>query len=214
MLELTLLQKIAVGILPVILAVTVHEAAHGYVANRFGDSTARTLGRLTLNPIKHIDPIGTIVVPLLMFIFTPFVFGWAKPVPVNPRHLHRPRRDMFLVALAGPVSNLLMAVGWALITLWALKMGPAMIAEPLALMGQIGIFINIVLAVFNLLPLLPLDGGRMVATVLPPRWAVQYEKSEPWGLPIVVILLLTGVLSAILVPVVAFFIDIFAMVMR
>ena len=214
MLELTLIQKIAVGILPIVLAVTVHEAAHGYVANRLGDATARMLGRLTLNPIKHIDPLGTIVVPLLMFIFTPFVFGWAKPVPVNARNLHRPRRDMFLVAVAGPVSNLVMAVIWALITLWALHMAPAMVAEPLALMGQIGVFINIVLAVFNLLPLLPLDGGRMLAMVLPPRLAYQYEKTEPWGLPIVVLLLITGVLSAVLVPVIAFFIDLFAVVMR
>lgn len=203
MLELSLLQKIAIGILPILLAVTVHEAAHGFVANALGDPTAKRAGRLTLNPIRHIDWLGTIVVPLLMYLFTQFVFGWAKPVPIDPRRLRDPRRGMFLVAAAGPGANLLMALGWALVIVAALKgLGAGMrFAEPLALMGQVGIFVNLILAVFNLLPILPLDGGRMLASVLPPAWARGMARLEPWGLPIVVILLVTGVLSSILVPI-------------
>jgi Zn-dependent protease len=202
-LELSLLQKIAIGILPILLAVTVHEAAHGFVANALGDPTAKRAGRLTLNPIRHIDWLGTIVVPLLMYLFTQFVFGWAKPVPIDPRRLRDPRRGMFLVAAAGPGANLLMALGWALVIVAALKgLGAGMrFAEPLALMGQVGIFVNLILAVFNLLPILPLDGGRMLASVLPPAWARGMARLEPWGLPIVVILLVTGVLSSILVPI-------------
>ncbi|HER34378.1 MAG: site-2 protease family protein [Halothiobacillaceae bacterium] len=203
MLELSLLQKIAIGILPILLAVTVHEAAHGYVANAFGDPTARRAGRLSLNPIRHVDWLGTIVVPLLMYLFTQFVFGWAKPVPINAARLRNPRRDMFLVAAAGPGVNVLMAVGWALVTALALKGldGGWTLAEPLALMGQVGIFINLILAVFNLLPILPLDGGRMLVAVLPPRWGDQFSRLEPWGLPIVVVLLVSGVLGGILVPI-------------
>ncbi|MGM0516165.1 MAG: site-2 protease family protein [Pseudomonadota bacterium] len=200
-----MLQKIAIGILPILLAVTVHEAAHGYVANALGDPTAKRAGRLTLNPIRHIDWLGTIVVPLLMYLFTQFVFGWAKPVPIDPRRLRDPRRGMFLVAAAGPGVNVLMALGWALVTVAALKGldGGMRFAEPLALMGQVGIFINLILAVFNLMPILPLDGGRMLASVLPPAWARGMARLEPWGLPIVVILLVSGVLSSILLPIMA-----------
>jgi len=204
-LELSLLQKIAIGIVPILLAVTVHEAAHGYVANALGDPTAKRAGRLTLNPIKHVDWLGTLVVPLLMYLFTQFVFGWAKPVPIDPRRLRDPRRGMFLVAAAGPGVNILMALGWALITVAALKGldGGMRFAEPLALMGQVGIFINLILAVFNLLPILPLDGGRMLVAVLPPAWGRRMARLEPWGLPIVVILLVSGVLASVLVPIMA-----------
>jgi len=204
-LELSLLQKIAIGIVPILLAVTVHEAAHGYVANALGDPTAKRAGRLTLNPIKHIDWLGTLVVPLLMYLFTQFVFGWAKPVPIDPRRLRDPRRGMFLVAAAGPGVNVLMALGWALITVAALKGldGGMRFAEPLALMGQVGIFINLILAVFNLMPILPLDGGRMLVAVLPPSWGERMARLEPWGLPIVVILLVSGVLASVLVPIMA-----------
>lgn len=203
MLELSLLQKIAIGIVPILLAVTVHEAAHGYVANALGDPTAKRAGRLTLNPIRHVDWLGTIVVPLLMYLFTQFVFGWAKPVPINASRLRNPRRDMFLVAAAGPGVNVVMAVGWALVTALALKGldGGWMLAEPLALMGQVGIFVNLILAVFNLLPILPLDGGRMLVAVLPAAWGDRLSRLEPWGLPIVVVLLVSGVLAAVLVPI-------------
>ncbi len=203
MLELSLLQKIAIGIVPILLAVTVHEAAHGYVANALGDPTAKRAGRLTLNPIRHVDWLGTIVVPLLMYLFTQFVFGWAKPVPIDPSRLREPRRGMFLVAAAGPGVNILMAIGWALVVVLALKGldGGMRFAEPLALMGQVGIFVNLILAVFNLLPILPLDGGRMLASVLPVAWERRMSRLEPWGLPIVVVLLVSGVLSSILLPI-------------
>ncbi|HQT43373.1 MAG TPA: site-2 protease family protein [Halothiobacillus sp.] len=203
MLELTLIQKIAIGLLPIMLAVTVHEAAHAYAANFFGDGTAKFLGRMTLNPIKHIDPLGTIIIPLAMFILTSFVFGWAKPVPVNARNFKNPRRDMALVALAGPASNILMAFAWAGMTaigVAGLSSG-AWYAEPLSLMGQIGIFVNILLAVFNLLPLPPLDGGRVLVAVLPPTAANKVAMLEPWGFPILLLLLFSGALSFVLSPI-------------
>ena len=203
MLELTLVQKIAIGILPIILAVTVHEASHAFVANYFGDNTAKALGRLTLNPLKHIDPLGTVVIPLVMYVLTQFVFGWAKPVPIDPRNFRNPRRDMFLVAAAGPVSNILMAFAWALLTalgIHGLDQG-SWYAEPLALMGQIGVFVNLLLAIFNMLPLPPLDGGRMLVSVLPVDAARRVAALENWGFPILLLLLFTGVLSAILIPV-------------
>lgn len=203
MLELTLIQKIAIGILPIVLAVTVHEAAHGFVANYFGDNTAKALGRLTLNPIKHIDLLGTVIVPLVMYVLTQFIFGWAKPVPIDPRNFRNPRRDMFLVAAAGPTSNLLMALAWAGLTAIGVHAlpGGSWYAEPLALMGQIGIFVNVLLAIFNLLPLPPLDGGRMLVSVLPPDVAAKVAGLEAWGFPILLLLLFTGALSAILVPI-------------
>lgn len=204
MLELTLVQKIAIGILPILLAVTVHEAAHAFAANFLGDGTAKFLGRMTLNPIKHIDPIGTIVVPLAMFILTSFVFGWAKPVPINTKNFNNPRRDMALVAIAGPASNILMAFAWAGLTavgVSGLSSG-AWYAEPLALMGQIGIFVNILLAVFNLLPLPPLDGGRVLVALLPPQAANKVSMLEPWGFPILLLLLFTGVLSFVISPII------------
>jgi Zn-dependent protease len=202
-LELTLIQKIAIGLLPILLAVTVHEAAHAYAANFFGDGTAKFLGRMTLNPIKHIDILGTVIIPLTMFILTSFVFGWAKPVPVNAQNFKNPRRDMALVALAGPASNIVMAFAWAGITAFGVAglSSSAWYAEPLALMGQIGIFVNILLAVFNLLPLPPLDGGRVLVAVLPPNAANTVSRLEPWGFPILLLLLFTGVLSFVLSPI-------------
>ncbi len=203
MLELTLIQKIAIGILPIILAVTVHEASHAFAANFFGDRTAKMLGRLTLNPIKHIDPIGTVIVPLVMYVLTQFVFGWAKPVPIDPRNFRNPRRDMFLVAAAGPASNILMAFAWAGLTAVGIHGLPegSWYGEPLALMGQIGIFVNLLLAIFNLLPLPPLDGGRMLVAVLPAQAAAKVSALEAWGFPILLLLLFTGALSAILIPI-------------
>jgi Zn-dependent protease len=199
--ELTLLQRIVVWILPVIFAITVHEVAHGWMAKKYGDNTALALGRLTLNPIKHIDLLGTIILPgLLLITGTGFIFGWAKPVPVDPRHFKNPRRDMAIVALAGPVANLLMAVGWALIARVGVAIGMQMesVSLPLIYSGIAGISINLVLALVNLLPIPPLDGSRILTGVLPHYWAWQYNRLERFGFIILLVLLYTNVLSVIL----------------
>ena len=203
MLEVTLVQKIVAWVLPVLFAITVHEVAHGWVANRLGDSTAFMLGRLTLNPVKHIDPLGTIIVPgLLMLLKTGFLFGWAKPVPINWRNLRQPKRDMALVAAAGPASNLLMAMGWALLIRAAQVLGDAGLA--LVFMGVAGIFINTILMVLNLLPLPPLDGGRVMTGLLPGPLAYRFSRIEPYGFFILIALLVTNVLGHILWPVASF----------
>lgn len=195
-----LLPQIAIWALPVLFAITVHEVAHGWTARRFGDRTAEMLGRLTLNPVKHIDPIGTIVVPLALLMMGGFIFGWAKPVPVAQQNLRNPRRDMILVAAAGPVSNLVMALIWAVIAKLALMINIPWASEPLALMGAAGVIINIVLAVLNLLPVPPLDGGRVVSNLLPPRASDKFDRLEPYGLLILLALLATGVLASIIGP--------------
>jgi Zn-dependent protease len=201
---LSLIQKLAVLALPVILAVTLHEAAHGWMADRLGDHTARALGRVTLNPLKHIDPIGTVLVPLGMFALTGFMFGWAKPVPIDARNLKRPRKDMALVAVAGPGANLLMALGWGLAIVFAQSIAHSSpwIAEPLLFMGAAGVLINVILMVLNLLPIPPLDGSRVVASLLPYNAARSYARIEPYGLFIVVALLVTGLLGRIVMPLV------------
>lgn len=200
--ELSTPQLIAVAILPTLFAIVVHEVAHGWVAKRCGDNTAYMLGRLTLNPLKHIDPVGTILVPILMIAFLGFAFGWAKPVPIDWRNLHNPRRDMVLVAAAGPMSNLLMAIAWGLLTKLAgyLPADLSMIALPLIYMGIFGIFINVILMVFNLFPLPPLDGGRVAVGLLPPRLSHGLSQLEPYGLLIILVLLGTGVLWKIIGP--------------
>ncbi len=205
--ELNTIQQVVVLVMPVLFAITVHEAAHGWVASKLGDSTAKQLGRVTLNPIKHIDLLGTVILPLGMYLLTGFMFGWAKPVPVDWRNLRNPRRDMALVAIAGPASNLIMAVLWAIgmqVGVHLLETLP-WVAYPLIYMGTAGIMINTILMVLNLLPILPLDGGRIVASLLPPKLAVPYARLEPWGLFIIVSLLATGLLGNIISPVLSMF---------
>jgi Zn-dependent protease len=205
MAELSLLEKIIVWAIPVVFAITVHEVAHGWVANYLGDPTAKSLGRLTLNPIKHIDPIGTVVLPLILVYLGGFIFGWAKPVPVTWQKLRSPRRDMAIVAAAGPVANLIMIILWAVLAkvLLMIDQTPGPLLQFVLVMCSIGIIINIILMVLNLLPLLPLDGGRVVTSLLPPRLAVLYSRLEPIGLIVILVLLVTGVLANILMPVVS-----------
>ncbi|MCU7809874.1 MAG: site-2 protease family protein [Candidatus Thiodiazotropha sp. (ex Notomyrtea botanica)] len=201
---LSLIQKLAIFILPLVFAITVHEAAHGWMAKRLGDKTAEMLGRVTLNPLKHIDPVGTILVPLGLYLMTGFMFGWAKPVPVTWQNLNHPKRDMGLVALAGPGANLIMALIWAvMVYIGAMSMESYdWVALPLLLMGVAGVLINSVLMALNLLPILPLDGGRVLYSVLPQKQAQIYSRMETFGLIIVVLLLVTGLLGVILWPVV------------
>ncbi|HET98633.1 MAG TPA: site-2 protease family protein [Desulfurivibrio alkaliphilus] len=200
--ELTLIQKIAVWALPLLFAITVHEVAHGWMARRLGDSTAHLLGRLTLNPAKHIDPVGTILIPGILLLLGGFIFGWAKPVPVDWRNLRDPRRDMMLVAAAGPLSNLVMAIGWGIVMKIGLVLveGTPMLGMPLVYMGGAGIFINLILMVLNLLPIPPLDGSKILSGLLPPQLAMQYNRLEGVGFFILLALLATGVLGSILGP--------------
>lgn len=201
MMELTLIQKIAIWAIPLIFAVTIHEVAHGWVASFFGDQTARLSGRLTLNPIKHIDLMGTIIVPITMLLFTRFIFGWAKPVPVDPRNMTRPRTGMACSALAGPTANLLMAIAWAAIAkagILAEQMGYGWIGVPVVYMGDAGIMINVVLGVLNMIPVPPLDGSRIVSALLPPRIAYRFNLLEPYGFFILLLLLFTGVLNVLI----------------
>lgn len=197
--ELSLVQRIVVWILPVIFAITVHEVAHGWVARKCGDNTAYQQGRLTLNPMKHIDWFGTVILPgLLLLTGTGFIFGWAKPVPVDARNFKNPRKDMAWVALAGPVANLLMAVGWALLARLGVAIGVEAISLPLIYSGVAGISINLVLALINLLPIPPLDGSRIITGILPHYWAWQYNRLERYGFIILLVLLYTRILNAIL----------------
>jgi Zn-dependent protease len=208
MLEITIIQKVVAWTLPVLFAITVHETAHGWMALQLGDKTAMMLGRLTLNPIRHIDPLGTILIPGLMYMMAGFMFGWAKPVPVTWQNLKQPKRDMVLVAAAGPAANLLMAVLWALTIRIGLALGDTGLA--LVFMGVAGIFINTVLMVLNLLPLPPLDGGRVMTGLLPGPLAYKFSRIEPYGFFILVGLLVTGLLGVILWPVIEFFIGLMA----
>ncbi len=205
---MNLVQTIAIFALPVIFAITLHEAAHGYAARHFGDVTAWRLGRISLNPIRHIDLVGTIVVPLVILMASTLMgssgilFGWAKPVPVNFGALRNPKRDMLWVAAAGPGANLLMALMWALAMKVGLLLPSNAFSVPLDLMADAGIKINLVLMILNLLPILPLDGGRIAVSLLPTSLAISYSRLEPLGFPILIVLLMTRVLDSILSPLV------------
>ena len=201
-----LVQSLTISALPIIFAITLHEAAHGYAARHFGDPTAWMLGRISANPLRHIDPIGTLLVPAVI-VFTSyvaldsvFIFGWAKPVPVNFGRLRNPKRDMLWVAGAGPAANLAMALAWALLFKLVTLMPIHAYSLPLAEMARIGINVNIGLMVLNLLPLPPLDGGRIAVSLLPYPLAVRFSQLERWGFPILLVLLFTGLLGDIMRP--------------
>lgn len=205
--QLTLVQTLAVAAIPILFAITLHEVAHGWVARHFGDRTAEMLGRLTVNPLKHIDPIGTVLVPALALMTTGFLFGWAKPVPVATRNLRNPRRDMMLVAAAGPIANIVMAIFWAFfVRIVGMSGMEGMTAVFFQTMGQIGVLINVILAVFNMLPIPPLDGGRVLSGLLPPHASARLEALEPYGLIIVLafIFLAWGYLRPVIAVVTGF----------
>lgn len=215
----TIVQQVSVWALPILIAVILHEIAHGWAANRLGDPTAARAGRLTLNPLPHVDLFGTIILPLLLIVtHAPFLFGWAKPVPVNFGNLRRPKRDMVLVAAAGPLTNIVLAIASALLfhSLMHVRLpahsaltGPLIAGlTPLALMAQYSVVINIVLAIFNLIPILPLDGGRVLTGLLPVRQAIAFSRLEPFGLLIVIALLASNVLDRVLGPVVGVFLHV------
>jgi Zn-dependent protease len=205
---------IALYAIPGIFAITLHEAAHGYAARHFGDLTAYHAGRITLNPLRHIDPMGTIVIPILILIVSQgkFAFGWAKPVPVDFGRLHDPKRDMLWVAAAGPCANLLMAILWTFVVKATHVLTPGAFGESLALMAHAGIVINAVLMVLNLFPLPPLDGGRIAVSLLPRRIAYRFAKIEPFGMIILIVLMFLGVLNYVLLPFVNTFIAMLAAV--
>ena len=196
MAEMSLIQTLVVWTPPVLLAVTLHEVAHGWVARELGDDTAETLGRLSFNPLKHVDPVGTVLVPGLLYALAGIVFGWAKPVPVNWDKLRNPRRDMALVAIAGPLANVVMLLAWAAVAKFGLSYGQ----DYFMTTGLAGIMINAVLIALNLLPVPPLDGSRVVSALLPAEMALQYGRIEPYGLIILLVLIGSGALSRLMEP--------------
>ena len=206
-----LIQTLAIYAVPVLLAITLHEAAHGYVARHFGDPTAYLAGRISLNPLRHVDPVGTILVPGAILIASKLIggsamlFGWAKPVPVDFARLRHPKQDMLWVAAAGPGANLLMAVGWAALLKATIAMEPGLLSAFLAGNARAGIEINAVLMLLNLLPIPPLDGGRIAVSLLPHRLAWQFSKLEPYGLAILLVLLFTDIRGRILGPLLGVF---------
>lgn len=197
-----LIQTVSLAALPVLFAITLHEAAHGYAARHFGDPTAWLAGRISLNPLRHIDLFGTVLLPLALFAMSsPFIFGWAKPVPVDFSRLRHPKRDMLWVAAAGPATNLVMALAWAALLKLAVVMPMHAYTRPLALMSEFGVNINLVLLVLNLLPLPPLDGGRIAVSLLPYSLAVRFAQLERWGFLILIVLLATDLLDLVMGPV-------------
>lgn len=209
MVEFSLLQKILISVIPVIFAITVHEVAHGWVAMKLGDRTAQMLGRLTLNPIKHIDPIGTILIPGVLLVMGGFMFGWAKPVPVTFQNLRHPKSDMAWVAIAGPLANLFMVIIWGALTKLGVMLYKADIAlgEPLFYMGIVGVLANTMLMILNLLPLPPLDGGRILVSLLPGPLSWKVSRVEPYGIFILLGLIYFGVLSLVLWPLISIFLS-------
>ncbi len=192
-------QTLLIWVIPVLLAITLHEAAHGWTASKFGDHTARMMGRVTLNPVKHIDPVGTVIVPLALLIMsTGFIFGWAKPVPINFNALRSPKSGMIWVALAGPGANLIMVIGWLFVAILSVNINMPFILK----MAGAGIFINLLLAVFNLLPIPPLDGSRVISALLPNPLAYKYNQLERYGFVILIGLMFIGGFSYIVWPIV------------
>jgi len=212
--DFSLIQKIIVWALPVLFAITAHEVAHGWVALKLGDRTAQMMGRLTLNPLKHIDPVGTLLIPGLLLMVGGFIFGWAKPVPVTFQNLRRPKSDMAWVALAGPMANFIMAIIWALLAKLGLGLFQSGITlfEPMIYMGVAGVLINSMLMILNLLPLPPLDGGRILVSILPGPLSWQVSRLEPYGFFILLALLYFGVLSMVLWPLIGAFINLLAVI--
>ena len=195
------LQTLLIYIIPLLFAITLHEAAHGWVASKLGDHTARMMGRVTLNPIKHVDPVGTILVPLALLLMpgVGFIFGWAKPVPINFRALRSQKSGMIWVALAGPGANFLMAIGWLILAIISLKLELFILYS----MARVGIFLNILLAVFNLLPIPPLDGSRVISALLPGPLAYKYSQFEQYGFLILLGLMFIGGFQLFVLPIVA-----------
>lgn len=205
MLEFSLVQKVIIWAIPVLFAITLHEVAHGWVALRLGDRTAQMMGRLTLNPIKHVDPIGTLLVPGILLLMGGFIFGWAKPVPVSYQNLRKPKTDMAWVALAGPMANLVMATIWALVAKIGLSLVQSGVGlgEAMMFMGVAGVLINAMLMMLNLLPLPPLDGGRILVSMLPGPVGWQVSRLETYGFFILLGLLYFGILGMILWPLIS-----------
>ena len=196
--SIQILQTIVIWAIPVVFAITLHEVAHGWVANLLGDPTAKRLGRLTVNPVKHIDPLGTLILPLLMALTTNFIFGWAKPVPITWENLKKPKRDMALVAVAGPGANLVMAIFWVFLLKLSLAIGNSHLHE----MARAGVLINVILIALNMLPIPPLDGSRIVSSFLSGRLAWYYSRIEPYGFIILIVLLITHILPFLMFPIV------------
>lgn len=200
--KFSLVQKIIIWSIPVLFAVTLHEVAHGWVASRLGDKTAQKLGRLTINPLKHMDPIGTVILPILCLSVGNMLFGWAKPVPVDWRNLKNPQKDTALVAIAGPISNFLMCIIWALVTKLGFMLVKAGFSQAVFFiyMGYAGIQINIVLMILNIIPIPPLDGSRVLSSFLPIKLARAYNSIEPYGMLILMVLMFSNILSIFLTP--------------
>jgi Zn-dependent protease len=214
-------RQLLVSALPILIAITFHEVSHGYVAYKLGDPTAKFVGRLTLNPLAHIDPFGTVILPLMLIVLThgQFVFGYAKPVPINPMNFKNPRKDMAISAAAGPVTNIVLAVLSVLVLKGVLtplaNVSPDLVGErilrPLMMIFSSSVFINVVLAVFNMIPIPPLDGGRVLVGLLPSKQARSYSRIEPFGFIIVIILIYTGMANYFILPLIIFFLKLFHM---
>ena len=193
------LTVLSIAAIPILFAITLHEVAHGWVARAFGDHTAELQGRLSLNPIRHIDPVGTVLVPAILLWLGGFLFGWARPVPVDPRNLRDPRRNMVWVSAAGPAANIAMSIGWAFLMMLSQLLDLGVAGRWLESMAAVGITINLLLAVFNMLPIPPLDGGQLLTNLLPHgRIASLLEAIRPWGLFIVLAMVATGLLSTVI----------------